>query len=178
MFKEFFKRNYKNDVYKVEIINLNEDNEADLKKEIEVKNQRIRQKINERKTASCFTILSGLLVIIGLVHFLLILIKLYPYLGNDNENNQIIYVLFNYVEGIGLPFLLFYLPFFGNIFYNSCIERRHIEDDIYSLGLDLYKTHKLEKDIKSFFKKSILKEYKESKTNKIKKWIKNLLKIS
>ena len=54
-------------------------------------------------------------------------------------------------------------------FYHSINERRKIEDDIFALGLDLYKTNGLDKDIVSFFNNNIFKDYKESIRDRIKK---------
>lgn len=89
MFKKIFKRNYKNDVYKVEIINMKEleeikendssleeknDNQNILQKEIELKNNRISEMRNELQTVVHQKNISLVVVIIVLLSILLYLV--------------------------------------------------------------------------------------------------------
>lgn len=99
MFKKIFKRNYKNDVYKVEIINMKEleeikendssleeknDNQNILQKEIELKNNRISEMRNELQTVVHQKNISLVVVII-----VLLLILLYLVFYNNLDTNTL-----------------------------------------------------------------------------------------
>ncbi len=184
MFNIFFKKNYKNDVYKVEIINMKElekikesnisleeksDDKDISEKEKEYINKRIRKKIYERNEIWKKTLWSAILIIIGLLVVLLILQVLNLNSVEEGEKKNIFISMYDSYKDISLPFIIFYLTFWGNVFYHSINERRKIEDDIFALGLDLYKTNGLDKDIVSFFNNNIFKDYKESIRDRIKK---------
>lgn len=184
MFNIFFKKNYKNDVYKVEIINMKElekikesnisleeksDDKDISEKEKEYINKRIRKKIYERNEIRKKTLWSAILIIIGLLVVLLILQVLNLNSVEEGEKKNIFISMYDSYKDISLPFIIFYLTFWGNVFYHSINERRKIEDDIFALGLDLYKTNGLDKDIVSFFNNNIFKDYKESIRDRIKK---------
>ena len=109
MFNIFFKKNYKNDVYKVEIINMKElekikesnisleeksDDKDISEKEKEYINKRIRKKIYERNEIWKITIGSAILFIIGLILVLLVLqvLNLNP-VGEGEKKNIFISML-------------------------------------------------------------------------------------
>lgn len=201
MFKKFIKRNYKNDVYKVEIINMKEleeikendssleeknDNQNILQKEIELKNNRISEMINELQTVVRQRNISFVVVIVVLLLMLLFFtfynnldtntLSKIEEISPNTEITDIKEILINFYDAINknvefcITFFVAVFTYYLNTFNNNLMEERQYKRYIYEFGEKLYINGQLNENNKYFFDNKILKiKSKKSNVDKINK---------